>query len=699
MLPNGKRNYLIFFFVAAALFWVLAIAGAFRSYSPIPLGDMWDGYLDFYIKASAGDWGVWWKTHNEHRIVLSRLFFWMDLSWFNGSVWFLLALNYALLVFSCFIFWIALKERLPEQYQIPGIFIAIWLSSWSQNENLTWGFQSQFILAQLLPLVAFGMLHRAASNNSIYNNYFIGSCLIGVLSLGTMANGVIVLPLMAAYAIITRIGLWRVLTLATLSCIGLLAYFYDYTSPAYHGSLSSSLKENPFGLILYVITYIGGPFYHIAGGKLGGVILAQVAGGALILISTYISWTSLLKSKRDTLELALLFFILYIGGTALGTGGGRLIFGVDQALSSRYSTPSLMAWAALLVIIAPKLATSSEKIKWQLWLPLSALILAMLPLQFKAWRSGDQSVFERGIAGLAVAIGVNDQLQISRIYPSAERAISIGKAASEQELSYFSRTEYKNIKNAIGKQINGPSEISKVCQGHIDFIEPIENENNYMRVGGWIFNQSENLSPRAIWLIDQKGVVVGYGLVGQPRPDVAEAVDKKASKSGFKGYFLSEAQGASVIVFDPISRCGFSSVLPEIFFTLTANGNKNQVTVDANQVLQNNQWIGTDYHKSRIDGLVVFGSFIQADRDKGEISLQLKRGDRILYRSGPTFGKQYLSLSFSNTEIALPVSLEWRVLDFSSKALPDSFIATFRDNGENRGEWSAIAVLASEVVK
>lgn len=97
--------------------------------------------------------------------------------------------------------------------------------------------------------------------------------------------------------------------------------------------------------------------------------------------------------------------------------------------------------------------------------------------------------------------------------------------------------------------------------------------------------------------------------------------------------------------------------------------------------------------------MVVFGSFIQADGDKGEISLQLKRGDRILYRSGPTFGKQYLSLNFSNTEIALPVSLEWRVLDFSSKALPDSFIATFRDNGENRGEWSAIAVLASEVVK
>ncbi len=565
MLPNGKRNYLIFFVVAAALFWALAIVGTFRSYSPIPLGDMWDGYLDFYINANAGDWGVWWRTHNEHRIVLSRLFFWMDLSWFYGSVWFLLAVNYLLLVISCFIFWVALKERLTKDYQVFGIFVIIWLSSWSQNENLTWGFQSQFFLAQLLPLVAFFMLHRAASNNFIYNNYFIGSCFIGVLSLGTMANGVIVLPLMAAYAIVTRIDWWRVFILAALSCIGLLAYFYDYTPPAYHGSLSNSLKENPFGLLLYVMTYIGGPFFHITGGKLGGAVLAQIAGGVLILVSTYISWISLRKPKMDTLELALLFFILYIGGTALGTGGGRLIFGVNQALSSRYSTPSLMAWAALFVIIAPKFATSPEKIKWQLWLPLSALILAMLPLQFKAWRSGDQSVFERGIAGLAVAIGVNDQLQVGHIYPSAERAISVGKAASEQELSYFSRTEYKNIKNAIGKPINGLSEISKVCQGHIDFIELIENENNHMRVGGWIFNQSENLSPMAIWLIDQKGVVVGYGLVGQPRPDVAEAINKKASKSGFKGYFLSEAQGASVIVFDPISRCGFSSVLPESF--------------------------------------------------------------------------------------------------------------------------------------
>jgi hypothetical protein len=77
-------------------------------------------------------------------------------------------------------------------------------------------------------------------------------------------------------------------------------------------------------------------------------------------------------------------FILYIGGTALATAGGRLIFGIEQALTSRYMTPSLMAWAALFVIIMPKLVTSYERLKWQLCMPLSLIILVMLPMQIKS---------------------------------------------------------------------------------------------------------------------------------------------------------------------------------------------------------------------------------------------------------------------------------------------------------------------------
>ncbi|MCX8062112.1 MAG: hypothetical protein N3D16_05980 [Anaerolineales bacterium] len=558
---NIKRNGIILILVLATLlFWGLAIVGAFKSYSPVPFWDMWDGYLDFYIKASAYDIGAWWRNHNEHRILLSRLLFWIDLSWLNGSIWFLLALNYLLVAISCLMFFLILKERLPRHYYILGLFIITWLISWSQNENLTWGFQSQFFLAQLLPLIAFFLLHRAHDGDNVSKSYFVGACFFGILSLGSMVNGVITLPLMTLYSIICRFG-WRwVAILAAMSCLGLLAYFYDYTSPAHHGSIGSCLRENPVGLIVYVMTYIGSPFFYIAGGG-GGVVTAQVAGGIMILLSAYFAWSTLRGVKKSKLELALLLFILYIGGTALGTACGRLIFGIEQALSSRYQTPALMAWAALFVLIAAKLESSFEKLNWQLCLPFLLLVFAMIPMQIGALKSSVVEVaFERNIAGLAVAMGIRDESQISKIYPSAEHALSIGMIAAEKGLSFFSRPEFKNIK--LGKPVDGFAEAHNACQGYIDYIEPIKGEKNFFRLSGWIFDRSRRSSPGTVWLINKEGIAVGYGLTGQPRPDVANAVDKNAKFSGFKGYFLKDAQGSAVTVFGPAGKCVFSSMLP-----------------------------------------------------------------------------------------------------------------------------------------
>jgi hypothetical protein len=56
----------------------LAVAGVCRAYSPVPFSDMWDGYLHFFMQVSDGDSGAWWRQHNEHRIVLARLLFWIN---------------------------------------------------------------------------------------------------------------------------------------------------------------------------------------------------------------------------------------------------------------------------------------------------------------------------------------------------------------------------------------------------------------------------------------------------------------------------------------------------------------------------------------------------------------------------------------------------------------------------------------------
>jgi hypothetical protein len=60
------------------LFFGSTVIGAIRNYSPVPFWDMWDGYIGFYERISNGHWEAWWERHMEHRLVFSRVFFWLE---------------------------------------------------------------------------------------------------------------------------------------------------------------------------------------------------------------------------------------------------------------------------------------------------------------------------------------------------------------------------------------------------------------------------------------------------------------------------------------------------------------------------------------------------------------------------------------------------------------------------------------------
>src|SRR5687767_513075 len=78
-------------------FLALALVGGTRHYSPVPFWDMWDSYLGFFGSTRDGGFGVWWAQHNEHRIVFSKVLFWLDLAVVRrGSTPFLIACNFLL---------------------------------------------------------------------------------------------------------------------------------------------------------------------------------------------------------------------------------------------------------------------------------------------------------------------------------------------------------------------------------------------------------------------------------------------------------------------------------------------------------------------------------------------------------------------------------------------------------------------------
>jgi hypothetical protein len=549
MTENRKSKL---FLLAALVFVSLAIVGGIRAYSPVPFWDMWNGYLGFFSKVMSGDMSAWWVQHNEHRIVLARVFFWIDLALFAGQGWFLIGVNYLLQAGVCIIFWTIWKEARNEKHHWIGYFLIAWLFWWIQKENLEWGFQSQFILAQLLPLASLYFLHRSVHTEADFNKWFVWAFALGVLSIGSMANGVLALPIMTVYAVLVGMGLRRIAFLGVVSVLALVVYFYGYEAPAGHGSLGQALRTNPIGLVHYVVVYVGGAFSF--GNNQVGVWTATIAGIFLVVSAVFFSIKALTKPTEETLRLALLAFILYIGGTALGTAGGRLIFGVDQALASRYMTPSLMAWAAILILYLPHINSLRLSLQNQLWVWFFILLLLMLPKHLESLKSHKVRNFDRKVAALAVELGVKDESQIKNIFPSVPWIFTIAEKPIAENWSIFGMMPIKDQHENVGIKLNILN-AAVDCMGSIDEVAKIDGDSQYLKLRGWIFDSIRNKIPEYALFVDAVGTVYGVVLTGDDRKDVAYTINSGARYSGFKGYLLKDFGDYALDIYFPMRGC------------------------------------------------------------------------------------------------------------------------------------------------
>jgi len=336
----------------------LAVAGGVLNYSPVPFWDMWNGTLQFVMNFNDGDRWSLWSQHNEHRIVLARLLFLLDENIFGGTGVFLIVMNYVLVLIAASIYWGVLVILNRQHVSGPviamaALFLTAILFLWTQENNLTWGFQSQFFLAQLLPLSALLLLSLSSLNPNQSTLWFCIACILGTLSVGTMANGLLALPLLAVLALLLRMRIWRIAALLVLSVAYFWFYFLDYTRPPGHGSILTSFLERPLDTVLFTFSYLGSPVYEPVGGGLRGGIAAGLLGILFVLLSGIAAAIILPRASSDPVRTALIVFIVFIGGTALATAGGRVDFGLVAAVASRYTTPSLMAWAALICIFSP----------------------------------------------------------------------------------------------------------------------------------------------------------------------------------------------------------------------------------------------------------------------------------------------------------------------------------------------------------
>lgn len=528
----------------AIIFIMLAVYGTYLRFSPVPYWDMWDGYLGFFLNFDKTNWiSCLWQQHNEHRIVLSRILFLADFIFFGGYSVFLIIVNH-LLTLAITIFFVYLLKKYQKSDPFLIFFTISCVFFWCQNENLTWAFQSQFYLVLLLPLLAFYMLYLAQSNGSSY--YFFFACVLGILSVGTMTNGILVLPLMAVYLYITKFEKKRVYTLLTISFCTIFIFFHNHNLPTSHGADFKELIHQPFALFLYTVTYLGNPFCYI----LKTPYIAPIAGVFILVCSAFAFYRAFLNTPKNTFSLFLLFYIFFIIGSAVITGSGRFILGSNQALSSRYTTTAIMAWVSLIVIYSQSI-TKIGKTNLLVWVPFCLLLLGMASFQLNAVSATDVK-FQRNVSALALVLGIRDEEQIKYVYPNIELPLELTKEALQLSVGVLGNGKFRSIHDAINtnKKILYFNKELPCKVGHINFLSG--KETRFVSIEGRM--ESNSLIKQGyLYVLDENNSISGAC--------ITEAEINRYQESGnnrlailFKGYIPAKLNGQMIKIYDPISN-------------------------------------------------------------------------------------------------------------------------------------------------
>jgi hypothetical protein len=105
-------------------------------------------------------------------------------------------------------------------------------------------------------------------------------------------------------------------------------------------------------------------------------------------------------------------------------------------------------------------------------------------------------------------------------------------------------------------------------------------------------------------------------------------------------------------------------------FTVSSLDQKKEFDLIHNitDFIVNNSLLGTNFINSAPDGFYPIGSYVRSDADLGGITFSLKKGNSILYTSGPG-GNNQIYIVKTSSELfkgKLPVCIEWCYLEFSS---------------------------------
>jgi hypothetical protein len=360
----------------AAILLVAALAASVARYGvDLPHLDGWVTAFDLAAQDAGALARRAFTPHNEHRLLLPRLLLagLARLTGWNVRVELALVVV-AAAVLLLLVWWLGRLLPAGAARATYRLVASVFVLGLHQVENLVWGWQLSLFLATLAAVAALGLLGdpRGASAARA-----AGAALLGAVASFSYGAGLVVWPagvaqLLAGVAARRRRRAsaddqppaWPALAIWAASTVAVAALYLG------SGPLArATAGARPAELLGHALAFLGSPL--VQWWRSPGVAVA--AGAAGLAAATLWAWRELARGASGAPWLGLgLFSVGAAGMTALGRSG----LGLDQALSSRYTTLANLFWVSLVGALLAGARPSQRRATLALAGGLGVLVLA-----------------------------------------------------------------------------------------------------------------------------------------------------------------------------------------------------------------------------------------------------------------------------------------------------------------------------------
>jgi hypothetical protein len=370
-------SYLLIFLPAALSFLYVRTFGV-----DVPIGDTWT-MVPFFDNLSSGTltFSSLWHQHMEHRVFFPRIAILLlgSITSFNN-----VAIMY-LIQFCFLVTLIALLRAFKDNTRANLLLfvpIAFLVFSLGQYWNMLMAWSLTFVFVQTFAVLAFYLIYISYSSSGTgFGKLALSAAVVsGTVASFSSVQGLLVWPaglLQLLIAPVERstkkilVGIWGVAGL-----VEWIVYFYDWNVPDFQMAHRSEryFLDNPSLGIDYFLTALGSSLIRLQTVALVcGLLLICLVAATLFLVykagplGEFSFWIALIA-----------FSFLFLGSIVVGRSG----MGLENALSPKYPTFTVLAVIGAYVILIKLALEQRTRIIYALLSCLTALIIVSVPISY-----------------------------------------------------------------------------------------------------------------------------------------------------------------------------------------------------------------------------------------------------------------------------------------------------------------------------